>query len=105
MLSGLLACSYPLVEKESPYPNTLKSGTRFRFNLKEDHQRAETWQLVQDWEKGSFQVLGNTWHGAEKGLDINLQALKPGNYTLTAFKRRYQDTIEVKRYLLTIVAN
>jgi predicted secreted protein len=101
---GLTFCSCRLAElkKEAPEVNFLKTGEKFRITLPEDHSKGETWQLKRDENYQAFEDLGTVWHGAEKGVDINLKALSSGQYTLNLIKTIYKDSLDNKQYIVNI---
>lgn len=102
-LSFLLgSCRYSEIKNEVPAINFVKVNEKFRITLPEDHTKGETWQVKRDENYQAFEDLGSVWHGSEKGLDLNLKSLISGQYTLTIYKRTYQDTLDFKQYIVNI---
>jgi hypothetical protein len=98
--SLLSSCRFSELKKEAPEVNSIKTGEKFRISLAEDHAKGETWYLKKDENYQAFEDLGSVWHGPEKGIDLNLKALKSGQYTLTAVKICYRDSVELKQYIV-----
>lgn len=98
----LNACRYTELKLEAPGINTLPLSEKFRITLPEDHSKGETWQFRKDENYQAFEDLGSVWHGAQKGVDFNLKALSPGQYTLEIIKLVYRDSVERKQFIVNI---
>lgn len=105
ILIGLQSCSYPVVENQAPEVNNLKVGKRFTIKLPENHSLNESWLLKSDYNHLLVEDLGAVWHGNEKGVYFNLNTLSSGTCELSFIKRKYQDTVESRHYLLHVVEN
>ena len=101
----LQSCSYPTVKKEAPTVNKLPIGERFTIKLPENHSLNESWHLKSDYNHLVVEDLGAVWHGNEKGVYFNLNTLSSGACELSFIKRKYQDTVEIRHYLLQVVKN
>lgn len=96
-------CSLPQIKEESPKINLVKKGTKFRINLPENHSSGYIWQLSEKYDKNLIKDLEAVWHGNEKGIDFNLQALSVGQTTLHLTLRKYTDTSSNKTFIVNIV--
>jgi hypothetical protein len=94
------SCRYREVKEPMPFVNELKIGEKFRITLPENHINKESWNMLDDFDHNILHRLGDVWHGNEKGIDINLQCLSPGTTQLTFVKRRYSDTLELRKYIV-----
>ena len=94
------SCRYPEIKKLAPEVNSVKKGDKFRVTLPEDHKKGETWQIKKDDNYQKFEDLGSVWHGAEKGVDFNLKSLSSGQYTITVIKYTFQDSTDLKQYIV-----
>lgn len=101
----LTACRLQPVDAPSPAVNTVVKGEKFRITLPEEHRSGYLWQLAGGNEEMLLKDLGAVWHGNEKGVDFNYQALATGQATLTFYKRKYTDTSEIRSFILKIVNN
>lgn len=101
----LVSCQLPQLRREAPELNEVVAGEKFRINLPENHSTGYLWQLNQDYDHTLIRDLGAVWHGNEKGLDLNFQALGVGQVTLDFTLRKYTDTSENKTFIIKIVQN
>lgn len=97
----LSACSYK--DASAPYPeiNTFKKGERLRVNLPENHNNKENWLMTSE-HLTALKHLNAVWHGNEKGIDFNFEAVKPGTDTLTFVLRQIQDTLKQHRVIVQV---
>ena len=102
-LSCLFSCSLTAIKDESPKINTVEMGTKFKINLPEDHSSGYLWQLSENYNKTQLKNCGAVWHGVEKGIDFNLQALSTGQTTLTFVQWKYNDTVSNKNFIVNII--
>lgn len=105
ILSVLLSCSYSTIKNEAPVENKVAVGERFTIKLRENHSLNESWQLKSDYNHLILEDLGAVWHGNEKGIYFNLKTLSSGDCELNFIKRAYQDTVDVKQFLIHVVEN
>jgi hypothetical protein len=103
-LSCFQFCSLTQIKDESPKINLVKIGSKFRINLPENHSDGYLWQLSENYDKKLLHDVGAVWHGNEKGIDFNLEALSIGQTTLSFVKRKYTDTISNKTFIVNIIA-
>lgn len=101
----LSACRHEPLAGEAPAVNEVRTGKKFAVNLPENHSKAQLWHLVDNYDKNKVRNLGTVWHGNEKGIDFNFQALAAGNVTLTFVQRTYADSTSSTSYLLRIIDN
>ncbi len=101
--SCLFSCSLTAIKDESPTINSVEIGTKFKINLPEDHSNGYLWQLSENYNKSLLKNCGAVWHGLEKGIDFNLQALSVGQTTLTFVQWKYNDTVSNKSFIVNII--
>jgi len=99
---GLTACGFPELKKESPEINELAKNTKFRIVLPENHTKGYIWQLKDDYNHSVIAQINEVWHGNEKGIYFNLNSLASGQTTLTFISRKYQDTADIKHFIVKI---
>jgi hypothetical protein len=99
---GLTACRYQPINNAFPQENTIKSGEKFCVNLPENHDQHENW-ILQDYSYHSARLINPVWHGNEKGIDFNFIAENKGTDTLTFVLRKYQDTLETRRFIVKVL--
>jgi hypothetical protein len=99
------SCRYQSVSKQCPAVNELENHAKFMVNLPEEHDSGYLWQLRDDYDRKVVSMLNSVWHGAEKGVDFNFFAEGAGTATLRFFKRKYNDTSEVRCYSVRITPN
>src|SRR3954471_21659262 len=102
-VSSLQYCSLTAIKDESPKINTVENGIKFKINLPEDHSGGYLWQLGENYDHSKIKNCGAVWHGVEKGIDFNLQALSVGQTTLSLILRKYNDTISNKNFIVNII--
>jgi hypothetical protein len=90
------------IHKEAPEINEIRTETKFRINLEEDHSRGYTWQLQDSYDRSIVEQLNSVWHGNLKGIDFNFKTHAVGRTILTFVKRRYTDTLDVKTFIVKI---
>ncbi len=96
-------CSLTAIKDESPKINNVEIGTKFKINLPEDHSNGYLWQLGENYDHSKIKNCGAVWHGVEKGIDFNLEALSTGQTTLSLVLRKYNDTINNKNFIVNII--
>ena len=90
------------VDKPSPEVNLVEIGKKFYINLPENHTTGYVWQLSNSYDDNKLTYLSAVFHGNEKGVDFNFSALNKGKTTLTFALVKYQDTTEVKQFIIDI---
>jgi len=95
-------CNYQQVKTEAPQVNIVKLNKKFKINLPEEHNSGYMWQLNDKYDKNHIEHLNDVWHGNEKGIDFNFNALSVGEVTLSFIKRKYVDTIDNKTFIVRI---
>lgn len=98
-------CSDFVLKSEFPVENEVKSGQKFKIILPENHTKGENWQLLQTYDKTHVKQVNEVWHGNEKGIYFHLKALSVGQTTLSFVKRKYTDTLDIKRFVVKIKSN
>lgn len=101
-LFGFASCSLTQLEKEAPEVNVIQENTKFCIILPENHTTGYLWQLSPDYDEGVVSHLNDVWHGNEKGLYLNFTSLSAGQTTLSFVSRKYQDTAEIKHFVVKI---
>jgi hypothetical protein len=102
MLSG---CRYSPVVFECPDENRIRLGKRFMMNFPEEHASGYLWQLAPGHDNSKIMQLNTTWHGDETGVDFNFKAIDTGVTTLSFFKRKFNDTTDIRCYRVRITPN
>jgi len=98
-------CNFPELKKEAPEINEISPNTKFRIVLPENHTTGYLWQLKQDYNNSVIEQINEVWHGNEKGIYFNMRSLASGQTTLTFVSRNYQDTADIKHYIVKIGGN
>ena len=98
-------CNYPQIKKEAPEINVISANAKFMIVLPEDHSSGYIWQLKQDYDPSVIAQINEVWHGKEKGIYFNLNALASGQTTLTFISRKYTDTADIKHFIVKITDN
>lgn len=88
----------------APEINEVKKDTKFRINLPEDHTTGYTWILNQNFDTAVLDNISTVWHGNEAGVDFNFKALSAGQTTLTLVNRKFDDTSDVKHFIVKILS-
>lgn len=96
------ACRYTEIDQAFPNKNEVKLGKKFRVNLPENHDQQENWMLNESNLK-AVNFLNPVWHGNEKGIDFNFIAQTKGLDTLHFILRKYTDTIDSKKIIVSVV--
>lgn len=96
-------CSLAQIKDESPKVNIVKKESKFKINLPEEHSSGYIWQLSENYDKAIVKDLGAVWHGQTKGIDFNLQAMAVGQTTLSFVLRKFDDTLNNKKFIVNIV--
>ena len=97
-----LNCSYQQVDKIAPLENSIKKGGKFRVTLPENHTTGYMWQINNTFDDKILDYYGSVFRGNEKGVDFNFTAIKKGKATLNFTLIKYQDTAEVKQYIIDV---
>lgn len=90
------------VNLEAPKINLVQKSKSFKIILKEDHSKGETWHLKNDYNQQLVAYNSSVWHGYEKGIYFNFNALALGQTTLTFVLRHYTDTLDINTYIVKI---
>lgn len=93
-------CSYQEVKNPSPTINTIKQGEKFMIVLPEDHSQNMMWKIDDKHNKKCIDYINSVFHGNEKGVYYNFEALQKGQDTLNFALYNYND---VKKYASYIV--
>ncbi len=101
----LTGCRYQEVKYAYPQENEVKKGEKFRITLPENHVEKESWSLQPGYDARVVRRLNEVWHGNEKGIDFNFEALSAGTTTLSFTQRKYADTLQTVDYKLKITEN
>ena len=101
-LPFLISCSYQQANNVAPLENIFKSGEKFRITLPENHTTGYMWLMNNVYDEKVLDYYGSVFHGNEKGVDFNFSALNKGKTTLTFALVKYQDTTEVKQFIIDI---
>lgn len=96
------SCSYHQIDKEAPAINVVKTGQKFRINLPENHTSGYTWQLSKPEGFDHVSYINSVWHGNEKGVDYNFEAMSKGKNTLHFSLIKYNDTSAVKQFIVEV---
>lgn len=99
---ALLACSIKKADLESPAINKIKSGEKFRINLPEDHSGGFTWLPNNQFNSKVISYINSVWHGKEKGVDFNFEALEKGKTDISFYSIMYKDTAAVKHFIIEV---
>lgn len=94
-------CRYQETAVDYPGVNTFKRGEKFRVNLPENHTNKENWLITSE-HFSSAKHLNAVWHGNEKGIDFNFEAIRAGTDTLTFVLRQVQDTVRQHRVIVQV---
>jgi predicted secreted protein len=105
LLLILASCASTEINHESPEINIVNAGKKFTVRLPEDHRTGYIWQMTDSYDEQVVKRLNEVWHGNEKGIYFNLQALSAGQTTLTFVNRKYTDTSDLKRFIVKIADN
>jgi len=103
LISCFQFCSLAQIKDESPNVNIIKTGSKFKINLPEEHSSGYLWQLSENYDRTIINDLGAVWHGQTKGIDFNLEALSVGQTTLSFVLRKYNDTTSNKNFIVNII--
>ncbi|PBQ31585.1 hypothetical protein CNR22_07330 [Sphingobacteriaceae bacterium] len=96
------SCSLPKIEKEAPEINVIAPNSEFCIILPENHTTGYLWQLSPTFDEGVVTHINDVWHGNEKGIYLNFSSLSAGQTTLSFVSRKYQDTAEIKHFIVKI---
>lgn len=96
------SCSFQQIDKEAPTINVVKTGQKFRINLPENHTSGYTWQLPKPEDFDHISYINSVWHGNEKGVDYNFEAMSKGKNTLNFSLIKYKDTSAVKQFIVEV---
>jgi len=97
--------NFPVAKNEAPAINTVAANAIFTIILPENHTTGYTWQMKQDYNEAVINQVNEVWHGNEKGIYFNLRSLAAGQTTLTFISRKYQDTADIKHFIVKIGDN
>lgn len=97
-----VSCSLKEIKTEAPGINKIELGNKYRINLPENHSDGFIWQLNEKYDKTIIDNINTVWHGNEKGVDFNFNTLADGQTTLTFVLRKYNDTSQIKHFIVEI---
>ena len=95
-------CSYQQVDKIAPFENSISNGEKFRITLPENHTTGYMWQINNTYDDKVLDYYGSVFRGNEKGVDFNFTAIKKGKATVNFTLIKYQDTSEVKQFIIDV---
>ena len=98
----LISCSYKQADKVAPLENAVTKGEKFRISLPENHTTGYMWQINNTFDDKVLDYYGSVFRGNEKGVDFNFTAIKKGKVTLNFALIKYQDTTEVKQFIIDV---
>ncbi len=96
------SCNYKKVDQTAPFVNPIESTEKFYIPLPENHTTGYMWQLSNQYDNSTIDYLGSVFHGNEKGVYFNFRGLKPGRTTLNFTLIKYQDTSDVKSFVIDV---
>lgn len=92
LLFILQACSYRVIDKEAPEINKVKKGEKFTIILPENHAENFIWRLKVKENSQVLKSINAVWHGNEKGIYYNFEALNKGSDSLLFTQMKMQET-------------
>ena len=98
----ITSCSYKQADKVAPFENSFTKGEKFRITLPENHTTGYMWLMNNQFDGKVLDYYGSVFHGNEKGVDFNFTALQKGKTTLNFALVKYQDTTELKQFIIDI---
>lgn len=100
----LAACNSISVEvkKEAPAANHVKKGEKFFINLPEDHSEFFLWRMDDKHNKACVDYMSSVWHGNEKGVNYNFEALTAGTDTLNFKQFKYNDEVKFVSFIVVV---
>ncbi len=98
----LSSCSLKQIKDESPAVNKIDQHQKYRINLPENHSDGYIWQLNDSYDRTIIDNINTVWHGNSNGVDFNFNTLAAGQTTLTFVLRKYNDTGEIKHFIVQI---
>ena len=103
-IGALCSCSSFTVEvkKEAPEVNLVKKGDKFYINLPEDHSQQFMWRINDHHNKKCIDHMNSVWHGNEKGVNYNFEALAPGTDTLNFKQFKYNDEVKFVSFIVKV---
>lgn len=90
------------MDQPAPFANTVKVGEKFYIPLPENHTTGYMWQLSNAYDTKTLDYLVSVFHGNEKGVYFNFMGIKPGKTTLNFTLIKYQDTSEVRSFVIHV---
>lgn len=98
----IVSCSYQQASKEAPLENSINKGEKFRITLPENHTTGYMWQINNTFNDKVLDYYGSVFRGNEKGVDFNFTALETGKATVNFALIKYNDTTEVKQFIIDV---
>lgn len=95
-------CSYTEIKKPSPEINEIKQGENFMIILPENHNEQLMWKLDDKHNKNCIDYINSVFHGNEKGVYYNFQAIKNGQDTLNFALYKYNDVTKIISYIVKV---
>lgn len=96
------SCSYRVLDKEAPAINEIKKGEKFTIILPENHSENYVWKLKEKQNTTVIKYTNAVWHGNEKGIYFNFEAIGNGTDTLCLTQLKYKDTTATTTYILQV---
>jgi len=101
-LAFLMTSCMQQVNKPSPEINTVKKGSTFYINLPENHTTGYLWQLSPKFDNQILDYINSVFHGNEKGVHFNFEAVASGKTRLDFTLIKYRDTTEVQSFIIEV---
>ncbi len=98
----LISCSYQQADKVAPLENVINKGEKFRITLPENHSTGYMWQINNTFNDKVLDYYGSVFRGNEKGVDFNFTALEKGKASVNFALIKYNDTTEVKEFIIDV---
>jgi len=96
------SCELKEIEKPFPQVNKIKMEKKYKINLPEEHSSGYIWQLSENYDMTKISHLNTVWHGNKKGVNFNFAPIAAGQTTLTFILRKYNDTSDIKQFIVQI---
>ncbi|MBK6985345.1 MAG: protease inhibitor I42 family protein [Bacteroidetes bacterium] len=98
----LAGCTYQQADKIAPLENVINKGEKFRITLPENHTTGYMWQINNTFNDKVLDYYGSVFRGNEKGVDFNFTALAAGKTTVKFALIKYNDTTDVKQFIIDV---
>lgn len=97
------SCSCPTIDFNSHGIQEIKTHTKFRINLPEDHRTGYTWQLSDDYDKTIIEHTNTVWEGNSNGVFFYFIGSKKGTTTLDFKSRKHDDINSLKSITIEVL--